>query len=470
MPSDERVDRQRALQDRVLAAGLPDPDRQPDRGERARRAVSTRHEHALHEAAAEQADHQHDHRAARQREQRRQRLVVDDRGLDLAAARSVLIGSRDLLGAAAMRLRRIDCVVSFSVRCTTNCGYTPERDHDHATSGAIAARFTRVDLTRLHRRPDPAVHRALEEPDHVDGGEHHADAGHQPVDELVLEGAEQDQDLADEVAGARHRERGERRRSGTAPRAPAPGTPCRPARASDSLPPRAQRDHPDDQEQRHHHEPVVEHLEDRALGALRGRSAKIPSTMKPSCAIDEYADAPAATLSCENARTDPYRIEKTARMMNSSWKCWAPLGHDRQHDPQEAVDADLRQHAGQQRQHRDRRGAVGVRHPAVQREQRRLHEEREREQQEDPLLRAERPRVRCGGRRARTRCCRRRGVGSTPSATAAGQHQQRARPACRSRTWSWPARGRPCPSRRSGSRTAPASGRRRRRTAPGPAP
>ena len=188
--------------------------------------------------------------------------------------------------------------------------------------------------------------------------------------------------------------------------------------------------------------------------------AKIPSTMKPSCAIDEYAST-SRMLSWENARTDPYRIEKTARMMNSSCQCCGAAGHDRQDDPQEGVDAHLRQHPGQERQHRDRRRAVGLRHPPVQREQRRLHEEGEREQQHDPLLRPE-----GHGMRAEV------GQRERDAAAVAAWRAPRARSprpssgatptACRSRTWWWPARGRRCPSRRSGSRTARASGRRRR--------
>ena len=58
-----------------------------------------------------------------------------------------------------------------------------------------------------------------------------------------------------------------------------------PSSESDSLP-RARGDHPDDQEQRDDDQAVVDHLEERALGALLSR-AKMPSTMKPSCAIEE---------------------------------------------------------------------------------------------------------------------------------------------------------------------------------------
>ena len=65
----ERVDAQRALHDRLAGAGLPDPDRQADRREQRDRGERGDHG-APDEERAEQADQQHDHRAAGHREQR----------------------------------------------------------------------------------------------------------------------------------------------------------------------------------------------------------------------------------------------------------------------------------------------------------------------------------------------------------------------------------------------------------------
>jgi hypothetical protein len=62
------------------------------------------------------------------------------------------------------------------------------------------------------------------------------------------------------------------------------------------------------------------------------------------------------------------------------------VGQDRQHDSQEAVDADLRDDGGEDYEYGQRRGAVGVGHPSVQREHGRLDQERGGEHQEDPLL------------------------------------------------------------------------------------
>ena len=101
------------------------------------------------------------------------------------------------------------------------------------------------------------------------------------------------------------------------------------------------------------------------------------------------------------------------------------LRHHRQHDPQEAVDAHLREHGGEQREHRDRGGAVGLRHPAVQREERRLDEEGEREQQHDPVLRALRDRALLEhGERERDLAAVRRGEHAERDRRA--EHQQRA--------------------------------------------
>ena len=98
---------------------------------------------------------------------------------------------------------------------------------------------------------------------------------------------------------------------------------------------------------------------------------------------------------------------------------------ERQHDPQEAVHPDLREHAGEQRQHRDRRGPVGVGHPSVQRERGGLHQERGGEQQEDPLLRplVEQPVLEHGQRERDVLPMRRR---EHAESHRAGEHQQRA--------------------------------------------
>ena len=85
----ERVDRERALDDRRLLARLPDPDRESDRREERDRGQRG-HERVADEAGAQEADHQDDDGAAHERHQRRERLVVDLGGLDLGLCEEVV--------------------------------------------------------------------------------------------------------------------------------------------------------------------------------------------------------------------------------------------------------------------------------------------------------------------------------------------------------------------------------------------
>ena len=62
------------------------------------------------------------------------------------------------------------------------------------------------------------------------------------------------------------------------------------------------------------------------------------------------------------------------------------VGEERQHDLQEAVARDLRDDAGEHGDGRDRHRLVRVGQPAVERRDRHLHQERERERQEHPVL------------------------------------------------------------------------------------
>ena len=85
-----------------------------------------------------------------------------------------------------------------------------------------------------------------------------------------------------------------------------------------------------------------------------------------------------------------HRQDQQDRRCQSS----ARVREQRQDDPQEAVGRDLREHAGEERERRQRHRLVRVRHPAVERERRHLDQERERERDEEPLLRGLRQRVR----------------------------------------------------------------------------
>ena len=72
-----------------------------------------------------------------------------------------------------------------------------------ATSGATTSRVAEPDLPRLDPVRLSVVHRALEEADRVEGRQRDADRGHERVDDLRLEDADQDVELADEVGRAR---------------------------------------------------------------------------------------------------------------------------------------------------------------------------------------------------------------------------------------------------------------------------
>ena len=71
-----------------------------------------------------------------------------------------------------------------------------------------------------------------------------------------------------------------------------------------------------------------------------------------------------------------------------SWIVDGRVGQDRQHDAQEPVGRDLRQHGGEDGQRRQRHLAVRVGHPAVHQERRHLDQERQREADEQQPLRA----------------------------------------------------------------------------------
>ena len=112
------------------------------------------------------------------------------------------------------------------------------------------------------------MHRADEQPQRVDARHHDAGEGDHGDRELRFEDAEQDQELADEVRRAGHRERRERddqEDAGEHRRAEGDA-----AHLADVLRAAgAAGEQRDDEQQRRDDEPVVDHLQQRALGALR---------------------------------------------------------------------------------------------------------------------------------------------------------------------------------------------------------
>ena len=205
------------------------PDERAERGDR-----EQRHERLAHEARAQQADAaaraSAPPKTASSGESAAQSIVGPFIGAATSCCRSC----------GLLRRRRSSVLMSRSPFSSGSCGYsasamiTRDERHEHERVGE-------ADVARLDRRPDAVVHRADEHPQHVDARQHDAGRGDERDDDVVAEDAEQDQELADEVRRAGHRERRQRDDRGTARRAPARGTRCRPCRGCPASRRRARR-------------------------------------------------------------------------------------------------------------------------------------------------------------------------------------------------------------------------------------
>ena len=128
-----------------------------------------------------------------------------------------------------------------------------------------------------------------------------------------------------------------------------------------------------------------------APSSPRSLNAKTPSVMSPICAIDEYATIPRRSGE-RNASTRAVDEPRAREDEDEAREVVGRFGELRQADAQEAVDRRLRDDRREHRGDLDGRLAVRERKPAVEREERRLDRERDREAQEDPDVVA-RPRV-----------------------------------------------------------------------------
>ena len=144
----------------------------------------------------------------------------------------------------------------------------------------------------------------------------------------------------------------------------------------------------DHEQHRRDDEPVLDRLHQRALGARRGVVG------------GEDAERDEAELGDRRVAEDQPRVglrERHHRAVEDRQhgeheqdrlEVVHGVREQRQRHAQEAVGGDLGDHAGEHGQRGQRHRAVGVGHPAVERERRHLDQEREREGGEDPLLRA----------------------------------------------------------------------------------
>ena len=223
-----------------------------------------------------------------------------------------------------------------------------------------------------------------------------------------------------------------------------------------------------DEEHRRHDQAVVDRLHQRALGAGRGVvGGEDPERDEPELGHRRVAeDQPRVRLRERHQRAVEDREQREHEQ--DRLEVVDRVGEQRQHDAQEAVGGDLGDHAGEDGQRRQRHRPVGVGHPAVEREGRHLDQERERERDEDPLLRALRQPVgdEVGEREAQLGRARARTAPRSPRRRRASPASRRA---CRRPSSPRPRSGRARPRCRPGSRTAPASGRRRGRRGRGPA-
>ncbi len=233
------------------------------------------------------------------------------------------------------------------------------------------------------------MHRALEEADRVEGRQRDPDDGYEGIDDLRLEDPDQDVELPDEVGRPRHRqgrqrddeEQGrEHRRSHRETSEPgkvlAPG----------ALPQQG-----DDEEDRCHHEAVVDHLEHRAVSAV-GAQGEDPDRDEAELG-DRGVAGDQAHVGLRERHHRPVEDAGDADQQDQLLVLHGGLGVEGQRDAQEAVGANLREHPGEQRQHRQRRRPVGVGQPAVDDYRRHLDQEGGGEEQEDPFLASGRERM-----------------------------------------------------------------------------
>jgi hypothetical protein len=229
------------------------------------------------------------------------------------------------------------------------------------------------------------VHRADEQPQRVHRGHPDAGEGDAADDQLGVEDADQDEELAGEVRRARHgqvRERDDEEERGQQGRAERQAAHVAQVLAAA----RALGEVGDDDERGGHDQAVVDRLQDRALGAVAAQRED------PEDDEAELRDGRVPEDQARAGRRERHRrpVEDRGERQHQHQvlEVRAGVGEDRRDDAQEAVGGDLGEHRREHGEHRQRHVAVAVGHPAVERERRHLHEERRGEAEEDPLLRA----------------------------------------------------------------------------------
>ena len=235
----------------------------------------------------------------------------------------------------------------------------------------------------MHRRPRLLVQHRRDQPQHVHRREHDRDRADHRVAPALLEDAREDRELARERRRARHRERDHagRHQHGRQRRPPARHA----AEQVELARRRAPLDRAGEQEQRRRDQPVVDHLEHGAVEpevVRREQAERDQAELRQRRVRDHAADV-------RRAEREQRPVDEPDRGQHEDRR--PEVVHadreQREADPQEAERGRLRDHAREDGRDLRRRLAVGVRQPAVEREQRRLDDERGREAEEEPVAR-----------------------------------------------------------------------------------
>ena len=262
----------------------------------------------------------------------------------------------------------------------------PEQERDERHDDPELRR-PQVERRVADRRAARPVQHGRDQPQHVHRGEHDRARADGRVAPALLEDAGEDRELAGERRRAghgerddpgRHQQRGERR---SALR--------HPAEQGEVAGRGAPLDHPGEQEHRRRDQAVVDRLQDRAVEAevVEGEDPERDQAHLRHRRVGQHSAQVGRTEREQRAVDEPDRREDEDR----HGEVVGGLGELRDRDPDEAVDGRLRDDPGEHRRDLRRRLAVGVEQPAVEGEERRLDRERDREAEEDPVVRARAP-------------------------------------------------------------------------------
>ena len=229
---------------------------------------------------------------------------------------------------------------------------------------------------------------ALHHREHVVGREDDPGGGDDRGERVRLEGADQREELADEPAGAREPDRGERgdHEGGGEERR----DPTDPAEVLDEAGVAPLVHHPQQEEERAGGDPVADHHDEPALQPVHGQRED-PDHHEPHVRHRGVGDQ---LLGVGLDRRHPRRVDDPRHADDEHHRddrrVLRRAREEGQQEPEEAVGPHLEQQRGQDHRARGGRLHMRVRQPGVQGEDRHLDPEGEREGREEPELLAHR--------------------------------------------------------------------------------